>query len=458
MKLLLVILLLAHGIVSAAERPEEFAFAMTIQFDGQDALYEVEIPAALYRGVARADLGDVRVFNGQGEVVPHALRPRVISVEQAAASVRLPVFPLYGDQNEKLEDLKVRVDRRADGTIIDIKSNAAKSGAKKLRGYLLDASALTSAIHALRIDWARDSSSFIGQVTVQGSDNLTTWRPLAANAALARLEFAGHKVEREVVELGSARFKYLRLSWPADQTPLASIAARAILAPRRVATSRVWEHIAGSAVPGKPGEYGFDLGGHFPIDRLRVELPQVNSLVQLELFSRAHANDAWRPLLSAVAYRLRQGNAEVSSPEIALASPGERYWLLRVDQKGGGVGSGVPSLQIGWVAQKLVFAARGPGPFQLAYGSARAKPAAFAIATIIPGYKTDAEFKVKSATLGEPRILAGAGQLRASWDYKKITLWSSLIFGVGLLALMAYRLSRQLGAPTESASKSDTPE
>ena len=124
----------------------------------------------------------------------------------------------------------------------------------------------------------------------------------------------------------------------------------------------------------------------------------------------------------------------------------------------GGVGSGVPSLQIGWVAQKLVFAARGPGPFQLAYGSARAKPAAFAIATIIPGYKTDAEFKVKSATLGEPRILAGAGQLRASWDYKKLTLWSSLIFGVGLLALMAYRLSRQLGAPTESASKSDTPE
>ncbi|MET0585472.1 MAG: DUF3999 family protein [Candidatus Binatia bacterium] len=41
----------------------------------QEALYEIEIPAAVCRGVTRADLGDVRIVNGQGEVVPHGLRP-----------------------------------------------------------------------------------------------------------------------------------------------------------------------------------------------------------------------------------------------------------------------------------------------------------------------------------------------------------------------------------------------
>ena len=51
------------------------------------------------------------------------------------------------------------------------------------------------------------------------------------------------------------------------------------------------------------------------------------------------------------------------SPEIALTNVGERYWLLRVDPKGRGVGEGVPILQIGWPPQKLVFAARGGGPF-----------------------------------------------------------------------------------------------
>jgi hypothetical protein len=183
---------------------------------------------------------------------------------------------------------------------------------------------------------------------------------------------------------------------------------------------------------------------------LRVELPQVNSLVQVELLTRAKSNDEWRAVLSAVAYRLRQGDTEVSSPEIAVTTKGERYWLLRADQKGGGVGGGAPSLRVGWVAPKLIFAARGAGPFQLAYGSSGVKPAAFAIEAIIPGYKTDAEFKVRPATLGEPVILAGAAQLKSRWDYKKIALWASLVLAVFMLGWMALRLSRQMGkAPAD---------
>jgi len=38
-----------------------------------------------------------------------------------------------------------------------------------------------------------------------------------------------------------------------------------------------------------------------------------------------------------------------------------------------------------------VFAARGAGPFQLAYGSRDAKPTAFPIATLVPGYKSEEE-------------------------------------------------------------------
>ena len=65
----------ARGIaVGAAERAQDFAYGMPIEADGEAALYEIEIPAAVYRTVTRSDLGDIRVFNGQGEVVPHALK------------------------------------------------------------------------------------------------------------------------------------------------------------------------------------------------------------------------------------------------------------------------------------------------------------------------------------------------------------------------------------------------
>jgi hypothetical protein len=455
MKILLLLFFLLSAGEVVAERPADFASGMTIQTDGQGALYEIEIPPAVYRGVTRADLGDLRVFNGAGEVVPHALRPRVLTVEQLGAAIPLPLFPLYGERNQELENLKVRIEKRADGRIIDIKSSPAASDHTVLRAYLLDATVLQSPIRALRVDWQSPSSNFIGQVTVQGSDDLATWTRLVDNAALAQLEFAGHKVERNLVELRPAKFKYLRLSWTTEQALLASIAVRAVLAPNRIDTPRIWEKISGQSVAGKPGEYSYDLGGHFPVDRVRVELPQVNSLAQLQLFARDQHSDEWRLLRSALVYRLRQGDTEVSSPDIELTTAGERYWLIRVDQKGGGTGGDAADLQIGWVAQKLVFAARGAAPFQLAYGSARVKPAAFAIESIIPGYKTDAEFPVKSAQLSEPVTIAGAAQLRMPWDYKKLSLWASLFVGVALLAWMAYRLARQIAKPVEGQQKSD---
>ena len=445
MKTLVFLLLLSQSSAFGAERPEDFAYGMPIHVDAQDALYELEIPAAVYRGVTRTDLGDVRVFNGHGEVVPHALRPRVSSSSESGAAVSLPGFPIYGEVSDRIEDLNVRVEKRADGTIVSVRGQAKTSASKKpQRGYLLDASALRQAIQALRFEWQSGADGFVGSVRVEGSDDLSAWNTIANHAALVRLTFGGHQLEQNRVELRGGRFKYLRVSWPENQRPLESLSVVAELAADVVSPRRVWQTINGEAVAGQAGEYRYDFGGPFPFDRLRVDLPQLNSLVQLQILSRAKSDEPWRLQTSATAYRLRRDETEVSSPEIALTNVGERYWLLRVDQKGGGVGDGVPILQIGWPPQKLVFAARGAGPFQLVYGNSAAKAAVFPIDSLIPGYKTDAEFKVRTASLGEQVTLAGAARLRAQTDYKKWTLWGILILGVFVLAAMAYRLARQV--------------
>jgi Protein of unknown function (DUF3999) len=443
MNAIIILLLLVQSIAFSAEIPADFAYGIPIESDARDALYEIEIPAAVYRGVTRADLGDIRVFNGQGEVVPHALRP----LTRTVAAVSLPIFPLYGEADEKLEDLSVRINKRGDGTIVDIQNRAGGGKARQLRGYLLDASALKPAIEALVLDWQTASESFVGQVRVEGSDDLAAWIILADRAALARLNFAGHQVQRNRVDLRFAKFKYLRVSWPKSQAPLESLSASAEPAGHVIDSPRVWQTIAGSESAGKKGEYSYDLSGHFPFDRLRIELPQVNNLAQVQILARAATSDEWRHVTSATAYRLRDRDTEVTNQEIAVMSGGERYWLLRADPKGGGVGSGVPGIQIGWVPQRLVFVARGAGPFQLAFGNAGAKPMAYPIESLIPGYKTDAEFKVKPATLGAQVTLSGAARLRTAWDYKKLALWGSLIFGVMLLGWMAWRLSRQIAKP-----------
>lgn len=441
---LVVLWLITASTAIAAERPEDFAYGMPIRADAGDALYEIAIPASVYSAVTRADLGDLRVFNGRGEVVPHALRPRPAARVESGAAVSLPVFPFYGESGERLEDLHVRVEKSGGGAIVAVRGKV-NAGASKtsLRGYLLDASALQRPAQALLFDWTDAAEGYVGKVLIEGSNDLSAWQPLARNAALVRLSFGGHRLVQNRVELGGVKYRYLRVSWAQSQTPLESLSARAEPAAGALPMQRLWQQIAGQ-VSGKAGEYVYDLGGFYPLDRLRIELPELNSVAQLQILSRAKTDQDWRPVTRAVAYRLRDGDGEVTSPEIDVNRSGERYWLLRIDPKGGGIGAGVPVLQIGWTAQKLVFAARGNGPFQLVYGRATANPAAYPIESLIPGYNTGAEFKVRPASLGAPITLAGAARLRPPPDYKTWTLWGSLILGVLILAWMAYRLARQL--------------
>jgi hypothetical protein len=98
-----------------------------------------------------------------------------------------------------------------------------------------------------------------------------------------------------------------------------------------------------------------------------------------------------------------------------------------------------------------MFVARGRGPFQLAYGSARAQPSAYAIESLVPGYRTDSELHASPARPGEQGTLAGPMALQPPRDYKVWAFWGVLILGVALLAWMAWRLAGQLKASDPAA-------
>ncbi len=448
----------------AAEQPRDFAYGWTLDADGSEALYEVTLPAAVYRSTARADLADVRVFNGAGEVVPYTWRPhRTTGIEAPPAAV-LTLFPLKAAAGTPVEGLTVRVRKRADGAMaVDVTTGAKPGpGARQVVGYLIDVSAFERPLRALELDWAPVPEGVAGRLRVEASDDLAAWRTLVAAAPLVSLEAGGQQLTQKRVELPLQKAKYLRLSWvaaEAGQTPPVLTTARGEPAGRDVALAREWLTV--DAVPGdKAGEYVFDLGGRFPADRARFELPQPNTVAQLELLARDRTDQPWRPVARGVAYRLRQGGSEITSPDLGLAATPERYWLLRVDARGGGLGAGAPRLHAGWVPQRLVFAARGAPPFQLAYGNREALAAAFPIETLIPGYREEVAqtiraavtrapmeqaFKVQPVQGGAQQPLGGEARREQAIDWKRWSLWGALVLGVIVLGAMAWRLSRQLG-------------
>jgi len=432
---------------AAPVTPLDFAYAVPLQFEGQDALYQATLPLSVYQHTVRSDLGDLRVFNAQGEVVPHMLRQPERSSTTAPVLNKLAYFPLQGTDNADLDQLSVRIKRNSAGTLINIGSNAKYAAQTTLSGYLLDASAFKQAIVALELDWKNNKENFVGTLHIEYSDDLTNWRTLVHGAPLANLQFGGHSLLQKRIEFPALQAKYLRLSWPQQQAPLQLSSISAELAAERVEAPLSWLPVNGDAVAGITGEYQFDLGAHLPLQRIRIELPQMNTLVQATLFSRARSGDTWRPAANALLYKLHHSGQDLNNPEIAVAGT-HRYWLLRVEQKNGGIGTGLPKMQAGWQPHQLQFVTRGSAPFQIAYGSNEIKPAEFQMQNILPAAVQDKpELKIRSAQTGTAVMLGGAAKLSPAvppLPWKKWGLWVVLGVAVLLLGGMAYRLVKQL--------------
>lgn len=427
---------------NAATASEEFAYAVPVTPSGQDALQQLEVPQAVYEGVVRADLADLRVVNASGEPVPHALRPRPAPGTEPGRLIELPYFPLTGSRDSRTDTLEIRTERTALGTIVRVTTPGPKTD-QVLRGYLVDVAQLDAPLHALELDWRVPIGDFSGTLQVEASDDLQSWRTLSIAAPLLRLTYGERELVRKTVELPAWKSKYLRLSWPSSQPPLELTRLRGRRSDVLLEPSRQWKRV--TSHPGsKAGEYRFDPEGRMPVDRLRVSLPNPNTLVSVRVQARSRDDQPWQTLSTAVLYRLVHEGREVANPDLPVPGSGWSDWQLVVDQRGGGIGAGTPVIEVGWVPQQLVFVARGASPFRLVYGSASAKAAAIPIQELVPGWRSDAELTAQTASTGARQMLAGPRVLTPQPDYKVWALWGSLALGVAILAWMAWQLARQL--------------
>lgn len=463
MKALLLAALLWSAASLAAERPQDFAYGAPIQIDGHEAWYEVELPASVYRGVMRRDLGDVRVFNAEGELVPFAAEPPKSRKSQLPAPVTVRFFPIYANQRQPLDAVQLKVEKASGATVVSVASDPHKpSGPRAVVAYLIDAGVHTRPYEVLQLDWRQKTPSFAVNVRVDASDDLKSWSTVVARAPLVRVDYAGQRLEQRAIEFAPRTSRYLRVSMSdtrsdrdGDTDAQLELTAASLRAGEvALETPRSWMEVHANTGD-NAGEYRFDLGGPYPVDRVRIGLVQDNTIASAELLVRATLSDPWRSIARTVVYRLTRDGHAVVSPELAVPALSERYWLLRVDQRGGGLGTSMPTLYAGWIAQKIVFAARGNAPFQIAYGSARAVPAAYPIETLVPGWRDDARPTLPQAQSLPERLLGGTAALQRPRERKVWALWIALLVGVAVLGWMAWRLARQMQAPPQSTPATD---
>ncbi len=455
--LLKTVLILAPACALAApETLPDFRHAADLVLEGRGAFHALELPEAIYRGAERSDLGDLRVLNGAGEVVPHALLRAPATERKPGEAVALPMFPIVGPAGRPLEELAMRVERRPDGTLSAVVAPGARRDAgRRLLGYVIDATAVAVPLRELRFAWPDVAEGETLDLRVEASDDLQSWRGVGSGK-LVVLRQGELLLERRGVEITPSKAKYLRVTWRAAREDLAFQRVTAVQVDAVADAARAWHRAAGA--PGeKPGEFVFALPPALLVDRVRVELPQENALAGASILLQDRPGGPARVLVSTVLYRLQHQGEALVNPDLDVAPTAARRWVLRVDTRGGGLGSGVPVLVAGYRPHRLVFVARGEGPFRVAFGDAQAQPTAMPVETLVPGYAVDRPLPALRAQLGPittrerpaPGTLESLRAYVARMDARKLWLWGALLLAVLVIVGMGWRLARQLPRPGE---------
>jgi hypothetical protein len=439
---------------AAGEKPTDFEARAPLTLVGKGPYYQLTLPIDAYLAAQSPDLRDLRVFNGQGDAVPFAMVGRQSRSEPALERSQVAWFPLYGPGAAPESMPEIRVERRADGTVVSVNgSESGATGSPKVRGYLLDASQNKHAMRALELDWDSNVTGF-QQLSVESSDDLQHWHTWVGAAQLARLEYNGERIERNRIELFAGRADYLRLMWhePAVAPTLKSVTlATSNERPEPLVWSAAIEPRRSSA-----NEYEWEFPRRLLAERLRIALPSVNLLAPVEVWTRddARAQAQWRLSTKTVLYRLQTDAREWQQDEVSLSGQSIRSLKIKVDARSGGLGSNMPTLAIGLTPRRIVFLARGDEPFVLALGNPQASAADLPLTTLIPAYNTANAPPISSATLdslgaaelgsaGRAGVPDG-GPFRFGW--RTAVLWTVLLIGVATIAAMALYLLRQMKA------------
>jgi hypothetical protein len=440
---------------ASADVRDEFAFSAPIEIWPGAPLQWLELPLAVYRDSLDPALHDLRVLNGKGEVVPYAILRPPASVSRPPASQHLPIYPMRGDPVEASAALGLKLKINGDSTSLEILRDDGQRPDVPPIAFLVDARGVTEAIETLTFGLSK-AGDFSLTAVLEASDDFANWRTVSPRAPLARLIHRDQVFENLGVTIQPTRARFWRLSaHPGETLPMfVSVVATPVAG--SAAVERKISSVVGRPVSGANGEYEFDLGAQLPVDRLQLAPPDVNTVARVEYFARRAPGDTWRPVARAAVYRLQAAGQtegagdELRSAPLAIAADSSRYWRVVVDPRGGGLGAGTPGLSAGWLAHRVVFVARGAAPFELVYGNFDAADGEVALSELLPGGTVSAEGLAQPfAQVRSTRLAGGIERLQrppppGSWRLG--LLWGALGIGVLSLAVMAWRLARQMRA------------
>lgn len=450
------VVLLGSTLASADDNQADFASQTPLKLSGNGPWYRIELPLNVQLNSRQQDLGDLRIFNAQGQAQAYAIDHNPVQAEQSHTPTTVKWFPLYTRADQLDRAPSIKVERSASGTLVEVHpQDGAALDEQILRGWLLDTSTLKQPLQKLILDWDRAQEGF-QHFSIEASDDLQNWSSWGVSQ-VARLSYADQKVEQREVALPGRTARYLRLLWSSTpNAPLLTSAQIVTVNNDTPALPLTWsEPVTGTAE--KPGTYIWQLPNGLPVERVKVGMDQANSVAPGRFYGRMDSKAPWQAIGNGLLSRLTQDGQEVVQDEVDTHGTIVRQVKLELDERGGGLGSSTPTLRFALRAPQVVFLARGDGPFTLAIGNPAAKPADLPLATLIPDYSAQKMNSLGSAAPENSpvKLIPVSPDDASGIDWKRVGLWSVLVLGVILLGWMAFSTLRVSPSKTRAGSAAD---
>lgn len=477
---------LSLGAQAAAPVPEDFASGISLALPDAAESYELELPLVVYQQLSRPDLADMRVFNARGEVVQHALcEPPVLS-RRISRQQRLPHFGLPpGGEPAELLGPRLRL-TTPEGARIDYREGPAASPARRkarlpdgreieilapqiamqavpvatpataspepadrqeapqtgLQDYIVDARGLEEPVQALLLDWDWRGPQGRAELSlrVEGSHDLDEWQTLVERSSLLRAGADGRVLERSQIELPGRHYAFLRLR-PLDQQPrdwLNGVEARSERLHREAPALRWHEASADPAGALGPSLRHYRNDSLAPVRAARL-WPPSELLLQLQLSSRPDSGAAWRQRARGQIRRTGEQPPGSWTLSPAVQDP---EWQVRIQQGGESLGDQPLRLELAYSPLRLRMLNQGPGPYLLAFGSARVGPTALPDCASLPGDPVPLSAGALQELGGEASLQPPPERL----PVRTVLLWALLAGGALLVVSMALSLLRQASA------------
>lgn len=432
--------------------PQDFYKGAELRVDSPSPFYTVALSDAIYQESVNPDLRDIRVFNGSGQAVTFSLSSaETASVEQK--SIPLRIFPMQMSiDNEQERRSRERVTLKSvDGVEVKLYQDEKNQLGTT---YLLQAEQEDLGLNQIVLTWDKPVHNWQSKVKVYSSSDLKDWSKQLDNVPLMDLTSGSDRLLLNHIDLDdnyqTRSARYWLLAIDSDEKTAAPVITKAdgISITRHNRTETVDLHLKSKAISKTEVEY--ELTRPQPLSALSILPEQRNTVLPINVEYRSSSDGQWRALTNTVVYQIEGDNGRRTSEPLSLNDL--LVQAVRIKAVNSSWGDHPPYVIGQRKRVNVIFNAQGNPPYLLAWGSSQANAATIPVEQLIPRSEIPYRelYHLPTAHIMSPMILGGEERLTATSPverealWQKWLLWGLLIVGVLILALIVFKLAREV--------------